>query len=260
MAENVLYVLEDGVATLALNRPESLNSLDLPTVEALLAGAGRAVAERAAVLVLTGRGRAFSSGADLSAALDMVGADRQVDLGRAMRSHYNRLVQTLADLEIPVVAAVNGLAVGGGMSLALCGDIVIAARSASFRQVFVDIGLIPDMGATWMVPRLVGRARARGMALLGGAFSAEQARDWGLIWDVVDDAELLPAAARVAQRLAGKSRQTLRGVRLALDAAVDNTLEEQLAYEAREQTKFGRLPAFAAAVTKFLGRGRRRGS
>ena len=254
MQEVVIYGLSDRIATLTINRPESLNSLDLDTVTLLIDGSKRAVAEGAAALIITGMGRAFCSGADLSNALGSRDDCGAVDVGRPMRTHYNPLIETVAELEIPVVIAVNGIAAGGGASLALCGDIVIAARSASFRQTFTDIGLIPDMGATWLMPRLAGRARARGMALLGEAIPASIARDWGLIWDVVDDDALMSEALRIATVLSTKPAQALRSTRQALDQSRHAGLREQLATEARVQEELGRLPAFAEAVRRFLAR------
>ncbi|TAM08974.1 MAG: 2-(1,2-epoxy-1,2-dihydrophenyl)acetyl-CoA isomerase [Nevskiaceae bacterium] len=251
MTEVVLYSLHEGVATLTLNRPEKMNSLSLPTVEALSAGALRAVAEGAGALVITGTGRAFCAGADLSGTRGMAGPDGVVDLGAPMRSHYNPLVQTLTTLEIPVVAAVNGIAAGGGMSLALCADCVVAARSATFRCLFIDIHLIPDMGATWLLERLAGRARARGMALLGEGVDAATACDWGLIWQVVDDAALSEAATAIARRLAGKSRTALQATRYALDAGAGATLAAQLDYEARVQAELGRDPEFLQVIARF---------
>lgn len=256
MSEAVLYSLHEGVATLTLNRPEKMNSLSLPTVAALSAGALRAVAEGAGALVITGTGRAFCAGADLSGAHDMTGPDGVIDLGAPMRSHYNPLVQTLTELEIPVVTAVNGIAAGGGLSLALCADCVLAARSASFRCLFIDIHLIPDMGATWLLERLVGRARARGMSLLGEGIDAATACDWGLIWQVVDDAALPEAAAAVARRLAGKSRAALQATRRALDAGAGATLAAQLDYETRVQAELGREPEFLQAIARFRKAGK----
>lgn len=252
MAEPVIYALSERIAQLTINRPESLNSLDLATVESLIFAAKRAVDEGANVLLLTGSGRAFCSGADLSGALGNRDEDGTINIGRPMRSHYNPLIETLSKLEIPVVVAVNGIAAGGGVSLALCGDIVIAARSASFRQTFADIGLIPDMGATWLVPRLVGRARARSMALLGEAVSAEAAKQMGLIWDVVDDQMLATEARRIATQLSMKSQQALRAARRALDLSYRFELTDQLAIEARMQSELGRQPEFSVAVEKFL--------
>lgn len=253
----VLYTLADRVATLTLNRPDSLNSLDRARLEALVEALARAVDEAAAVVVLTGAGRGFCSGADLGSALDGRDAEGRLDLGAPMRSHFNVLIEGLAGLPMPLVIAVNGIAAGGGASLALCGDIVIAARSAVFRQTFTDIGLMPDMGATWFMPRLAGRARARGMALLGQPIPAQTALDWGLIWEVVDDDRLAARAQELAVQLAARSPEALQSTRRALDLGLDNDLPAQLALEAEMQTELGRLPAFEQAVTAFLAKRRR---
>lgn len=255
----VLYALDARIATLTINRPETLNSIDVATIAALIEGVERALADQAAALILTGNGRAFCSGADLGAALSADARPEDIDLGAPMRSHYGRLVQMLHALPIPVLTAVNGIAAGGGCSLALAGDLVIAAKSAAFRQTFVDIGLMPDLGATWMMPRLIGRARARGMALLGDAIDATTAADWGLIWAVVDDAELQATVRRLAVKLASRSPSALLATRRALDAGPHNDFATQLELEALGQTALGREPAFSAAVQAFLARRSRKG-
>lgn len=253
MTDLVLYRLDQRIATLTLNRPDSLNSLDLATIEALLAGLDRALADGAAALVLTGSGRGFSSGADLAGS-KMPARVEDIDLGAGMRTHYNVIIERLRSLPIPVVVAVNGIAAGGGAALALAGDIVIAARSASFRYLFVDIGLMPDMGATWQLPRLVGRARARGLSLLGEALDATTAAQWGLIWQVVDDDVLADTAQALAVKLAAKSPLALRETRAALDASFDADLPTQLEREAQGQTRLGRDPGFITAVMAFLSK------
>jgi len=254
MTDMLLYHLDSDVATLTLNRADTLNSLDLATIDALLSGLDRAIADGARALVLTGSGRAFSSGADLGAGSLADTRSEDIDLGAAMRSHYNVLIERLRTLPIPVVIAVNGIAAGGGAALALAGDLVIAARSASFRYLFIDIGLMPDMGATWQLPRLVGRARARGLALLGDPLDATTAAQWGLIWQVVDDEALASTAQALAVRLAAKSPAALTETRAALDAALDADLPTQLAREAEGQTRLGRDPGFIKAVTAFLAK------
>lgn len=254
MADAVLYALDAQIATLTLNRPETLNSIDPATIDALLAGLDRALADGARAVVLTGSGRAFCSGADLGTGSLAEVRPEDIDLGAGMRTHYNVIIQRLRDLPIPVVIAVNGIAAGGGAALALAGDIVIAARSAVFRYLFVDIALMPDMGATWQLPRLVGRARARGLALLGDALDAATAAQWGLIWQVVDDEALAAQAQALAVRLAAKSPLALRETRAALDAALVSDLPTQLEREALGQTRLGRDPGFIQAVKAFLAK------
>lgn len=254
MTATVVATLAEGVARISIHRPDTLNSLDLPTIDALLAAFDQAVADGARALILTGSGRAFCSGADLGAG-SLANVDpRDIDLGAGMRTHYNVLVERLRSLPIPVVIAVNGIAAGGGAALALAGDLVIAARSASFRYLFVDLGLMPDMGATWQLPRLVGRARARGLSLLGEAVDASTAAQWGLIWQVVDDEALDAGAQALAVKLAAKSPVALRETRAALDASFDADLPTQLEREAQAQTRLGRDPGFVKAVMAFLSK------
>lgn len=252
MSEPVLYELRDGIAQLTFNRPESLNSLDLATVDALKTAAARAVIEGAGALVLTGSGPAFCTGADLSSAAGHRGADGSIDLGTPMRSHFSPCASALMSLPIPLVVAVNGIAADGGVSLALMGDIVIAARSASFRQSFIDIGLAPNLGATWLMPRLIGRARARGLALLGEPIPAATVRAWGLIWEVTNDADLLAHARAIALRLSKLSPEAIRGTRRALDVSARFHFNEQLIVETRIRADLGRAPAFEVAVERLM--------
>ena len=254
MTDNVLYAFDARIARLTINRPDTLNSLDLPTIEALLAGLDRALADGAGALLLTGSGRAFCSGADLGAGSLANARPEDIDLGAAMRTHYNVIIERLRSLPIPVVIAVNGIAAGGGAALALSGDVVIAARTAVFRFLFVDLGLMPDMGATWQLPRLVGRARARGLSLFGDALDASTAAQWGLIWQVVDDDALAATAMALAAKLAEKSPAALRETRAALDAAFGADLPAQLECEAAGQTRLGRDPGFVKAVMAFLSK------
>ncbi len=255
--EPVLYELDEGIAALTLNRPRSLNSLDLVTVDGLVNGLNRAVAEGARVVTLTGAGRAFCSGADLSGALNYRDTSGQVDIGTPMRTHYHRLMHQIDTLPIPLVTGINGMAAGGGMSLALCADIAVAARSAQFRQTFVDMGLIPDMGATALLPSKVGRARTRGMALLGTTIDADTALAWGMVWQVVEDADLSEQVRHVATRLAEKPAEAVYETRRALDHGEHCTFADQLEYETTVQDQLGRQPAFAAAVERFLNKGSR---
>lgn len=254
MADTVLYALDAQIARLTINCPDTLNSIDLATIEALLAALDRAVADDARAVVLTGSGRAFCSGADLGTSSLASIEPQDIDLGAGMRTHYNVIIERLRSLPIPVVIAVNGIAAGGGAALALAGDIVIAARSAVFRYLFVDIALMPDMGATWQLPHLVGRARARGLSLLGDALDATTAAQWGLIWQVVDDEALAATAQALAARLAAKSPLALRETRAALDAALVSDLPTQLEREAAGQTRLGHDPGFIKAVMAFLAK------
>jgi 2-(1,2-epoxy-1,2-dihydrophenyl)acetyl-CoA isomerase len=236
-----------AVATVTLNRPESLNALNAAMVDELRAAVESLAGSGARCLLLTGEGRGFSSGADLAA-----GGGLPADAGLALEKHFNPLVEALFALDIPMVAAVNGPAAGAGCSLALAADIVIAARSAYFLQAFVNIGLIPDAGATWLLPRLAGRARAMEMMMLGERIPAEQALDWGMIARVVDDEDLASEAVALATRLAQGPTVALGLIRrLARDSA-QLALDEALAAERAAQRRAGETADFRSAVLAFL--------
>lgn len=254
--ENIIIDTKDGVATLTLNRPQSLNSLNRGLIDDIRAGL-RALApdDGVRVLVITGAGRGFCAGADLAAAGFNDGVARSVGEGisHSMEIGYNPLVRDLAGFPKPVVVAVNGVAAGGGVGLALSGDIVLAAKSAYFVQVFGPrLGLVPDMGCTWYFPQLLGRARSRALALLGDRLPAEKAAEWGLIWSAVDDGALMSEAQALAQRLAKGPSNAFREIKRVLDAAAENTLDEQLELERRTQRVLGDTDDFREGVTAFL--------
>nr|WP_058910213.1 2-(1,2-epoxy-1,2-dihydrophenyl)acetyl-CoA isomerase PaaG [Entomohabitans teleogrylli] len=243
-----------GVMTLTLNRPERLNSFN-DEMHRELAEYLRQAARDDSVrcLLLTGAGRGFCAGQDLN--------DRNVDpsgpapdLGYSVETFYNPLVRRLAALPKPVIAAVNGVAAGAGATLALGCDLVIAARSASFVMAFSKLGLVPDCGGTWMLPRLAGRARALGLALLGDKLSAEQAERWGMIWQVVEDAELADSAQALARHLAAQPTYGLGLIKQALLAAEQNTLDQQLDVERDYQRLAGRSADYREGVTAFLAK------
>jgi 2-(1,2-epoxy-1,2-dihydrophenyl)acetyl-CoA isomerase len=235
------------VATLTIARPEMLNALAPQTVEELRAAVEEAAGSGARCLLIAGEGRGFSSGADLAGSGGL-----PEDAGEALEKRFNPLIEAMFDLPIPIVAAVNGPAAGAGCSIALAADIVIAARSAYFLQAFVNIGLIPDAGATWLLPRLVGRARAMEMMMLGERIPAEQAQGWGMIARVVDDEDLASEAMLLATRLAQGPTMALGLIRrLARDAA-QLSLSEALAAERVAQCEAGRTEDFKAAVLAFL--------
>ena len=217
----------DGIARVTLNRPDRLNSFTVQMHEELAHALGRL--EEARVLVLTGAGRGFCAGQDL--ADRAVAPGEAVDLGESVETRYNPLIRTLTSLPMPVIARVNGVAAGAGANIALACDIVIAAKSAKFIQSFAAIGLIPDSGGTWVLPRLVGQARALGLALTGDPLPAEQAASWGLIWKAVEDdqldAEIDALAARFA---AGPTRGLARTKQMIRDSwgeALDEALDRQ---------------------------------
>ena len=238
-----------AVATITITRPEKLNALSAQTVDELRAAVEEVGAGEARCLLLTGEGRGFSSGADLTAAGGLPD-----DAGMALEKHFNPLVEALFALPIPVVAAVNGAAAGAGCSLALAADIVIAARSAYFLQAFVNIGLIPDAGATWLLPRLAGRARAIEMMMLGERIPAERAAEWGMISRVVDDEHLASEAVLLATNLARGPTQALGLIRRLARDAEQLPLSEALAAERVAQRTAGETQDFKAAVMAFIGK------
>ena len=247
----VLVDRRDGYRVLTLNRPDRLNAFNEAMHERLMAALEDAEADESCrALLLTGAGRGFCAGQDLSDRVMEPG--RTPDLGRTIERFYNPLVRKLQALRVPVVCAVNGVAAGAGANVALACDIVIAARSAKFIQAFARIGLVPDSGGTWFLPRLVGRARARGLALLAEPLGAEQAEAWGLIWRAVDDAALMDEAHALATHLATQPTVGLALTKRALDAAETNGLDAQLDLERDLQAEAGRTPDYAEGVRAFL--------
>ncbi len=246
MTDTILTSQEAGVWTITLNRPDKLNSLDAATAASLQAALDGAEADAGCrALLLTGSGRGFCAGADLQAMLGR-------DLGAVLDESFNPVVQRIRASRLPVVCAVNGVAAGAGANIALACDIVLAARSARFIQAFIKIGLIPDVGGTWLLPRLAGQARARGMTMLGEPVTAEQALAWGLIWQVVEDDQLAATATALARRLATQPTTALGQIKRLMDAAETNTLDAQLALERDAQMRFGGGPDYQEGVAAFL--------
>ena len=247
MADELLVARRDGVHVLTLNRPDRLNAFTSSLQAALLAAldeADRAPDCRA--ILLHGAGRGFCAGQDLNE----VGPDP--DLGDVLERSFNPLIRKLHAIPKPVVCAVHGVAAGAGANVAFACDIVLAGQSARFLQAFIKIGLVPDAGGTWALPRLAGPARARGMAMLGEPVEAAQAERWGLIWRVVPDEELMPEAERVAAHLATQPTHAMGLVKRALDASQTNTLDQQLDLERDLQREAGRTADFAEGVRAFL--------
>ena len=240
-----------GLATLTLNAPDKLNAVSRKMI-AEIKQAWEEIGADGSVraVLLTGNGRGFCAGADLS------DPDRKndADSGSALDKFFNPVIRTMRTLPKPIVAAVNGVAAGVGMSFAMASDIAIAARSASFLQAFSRIGLLPDGGSTWFLPRLVGEQRARALAMLAPQISAEQAKQWGLIWDVVDDAQLMPTATELAHRLANGPTQSLARIKDAMNRAARNDLSQQLDIERDFQRELGRTEDFREGVTAFLAK------
>jgi 2-(1,2-epoxy-1,2-dihydrophenyl)acetyl-CoA isomerase len=245
--QTITYRLDDGIAVLTLDRPQVMNALTRQMRADLRAAIGRAEGE-ARCLVLTGAGRSFCSGQDLSDA----GDPSAIDFEAVLRDEYEPLLRQIYDCALPTIAAVNGPAAGAGANLALAADVVIAADSAAFIQAFTRIGLMPDAGGTYWLPRQVGFARAMGAMLFADRIGARQAADWGMIWESVpDDAFEAHWRAR-AQALAGGPQVAIRAVRTALRASYSNDLDGQLALEARLQGTCGQSADFREGVRAFL--------
>jgi 2-(1,2-epoxy-1,2-dihydrophenyl)acetyl-CoA isomerase len=247
----ILVARRAGYHMLTLNRPQRLNAFNEPMHQALAAAIAEAEGDPTCrALLLTGSGRAFCTGQDLNDRLAKPG--EQVVLGGTLEQHYNPLIRKLRALPFPVVAAVNGAAAGAGCNIALACDIVLAARSASFTQAFARIGLIPDSGGTWHLPRLVGQARARGLALLAEPLPAEKAEAWGLIWKAVDDDILMAEAEKLCAHFASAPTVGLGLIKRALDAAEDNDLTTQLDLERDLQRAASLTPDYAEGVRAFM--------
>jgi 2-(1,2-epoxy-1,2-dihydrophenyl)acetyl-CoA isomerase len=252
-----LNIEGDGTAWLTLDRPDVLNCINPQSIDDLRAAISAVEKDdEARALVLTGAGRGFCAGADLAAG---VPTDPGMSMGEAVHRSidigFNPLIRELAGLPKPVVAAVNGVAAGGGVGLALAADIVVAARSAEFIQVFgPQLGIVPDMGCTYFLTHLIGRARARGLALLGERLPAERAEEWGLIWKCVDDHALMDEARTIARRLAAGPRKCFGYIKRALDAAELNSLSGQLDLERDYQRILGDTEDFREGITAFLSK------
>ena len=248
--QSILYETADGIARLTLNRPERLNSFNGAMHAEVRDALARVAADGSRVLVITGAGRGFCAGQDLGDR-QVMAAGTRADLGESIERNYKPLVLALRSLGLPTVAAVNGVAAGAGASLALACDLVVAASSASFIQAFSKLGLVPDSGATWFLPRLVGRARALGLAMLGERLSAADAADWGLIWRCVDDAAFAGFVDGLARSLAAAPTRGLVRTREAMDAGATVTLIEQLDRERDLQRELGYTEDYAEGVAAF---------
>jgi 2-(1,2-epoxy-1,2-dihydrophenyl)acetyl-CoA isomerase len=253
MSEPPLLVATAGaVCTLTLNRPASLNAFTAEMHGLLLPALEAAAADPAVrVVVITGAGRGFCAGQDLA---DPAMAGPEVDVGAVVERHYKPLALRVRSMPVPVVAAVNGVAAGAGANLALLCDIVVAARSASFIQAFSKIGLVPDCGGTWLLPRLVGRARALGLAMTGDKLPAEEAERIGLIWKCVDDAALADTVAALVGRLAQLPSKALVQTRRLIDQSAPADLAEALSWEAHTQGELGHAHDFQEGVAAFLAK------
>ena len=249
---NIAFDINKGVATLTLNRPKSLNSFTTE-MHAEIRTVMQQVIEDASIrcLVVTGAGRGFCAGQDLGDRAQTTEAGVP-DVGASVEKNYNPLIRSIMNLPKPVICAVNGVAAGAGASIALACDIVLAARSASFIQVFCKIGLIPDSGGTWNLPRAVGLARAKGLALLGDRLPAETALEWGLIWKCVDDEDLQEEARKMAEHFATQPTAALGRIKKLLHESGSNTLSEQLDLEQKAMQDLGQSEDYREGVTAFL--------
>ena len=257
--EPVLFETARGIATITLNRPDTLNSMNAELMTGLGQALQRVVANEAVrVVVLTGAGKGFCSGADLTSIQDPSDASpgAPTDLGdliaNSMDHVFHPPIRALGALPVPTIAMVNGVAAGGGVGLALACDIVVAAKSAYFVATFGPrLGIVPDLGSTWQLSARVGRAKALGIAMLGDRISAEDAERWGLIWSVVEDAELRSEVDDLADRLARCSPQAMCRIRDAVDAASDSALDQHLDVEREHQRVLSRLN-MAEGVAAFM--------
>jgi len=251
MNDTVLVDDHDGWVKITLNRPDRLNSLNVDLHLALRAALDAARQSRA--VLITGAGRGFCAGQDLGERNPDSG-DWPPDLGAMLRDYFNPLIRQVSALPVPVVCAVNGVAAGAGASLALACDIVLAARSAKFIQAFSKIGLAPDAGASWLLPARIGQARAMALALTGAPVTAEQAADWGMIWQCHDDAALMPAAEALVSQLAAGPTAAYAATKSLVQDAAANSLSDQLDAEAAAQQALGRSADYAEGVRAFLAK------
>jgi len=238
---------DNGLAVLTLNRPDKMNALNT-RMRAEMADAMRRAGQEARVVVVTGAGRAFCSGQDLG---DRANAE-SVDLERTLRDEYEPLLRAIVDCPVPVIAAVNGAAAGAGANIALAADVVIAAHSAYFLQAFSRIGLVPDAGGTFILPRAMGLPKAIGAALFAEKITAEQADDWGMIWEAVPDMGFEEHWRARARHLADGPTLAYQGIKTLMHASLSNSFEDQIALEARTQGQCGRSRDFKEGVLAFL--------
>jgi len=249
--DTILLDIENGAARLTLNRPDRLNSFTADMHREVAEALTRVERDHdIRVLLMTGAGRAFCAGQDLADRAVAPGAD-DVDLGESLENRYNPLIRRLVELPKPVVCAVNGVAAGAGANIAFASDIVLAAKTAKFIQSFSNIGLLPDSGGTWILPRLVGHARALGLALTGEPISAERAENWGLIWRAVDDDQLKEEAEKLVGRLASGPTRGFAAIKQAMRRGWLAGLNEQLDLERDLQRELGRSDDYREGVAAF---------
>jgi 2-(1,2-epoxy-1,2-dihydrophenyl)acetyl-CoA isomerase len=243
--------IDGTVGILTLNHPEVMNAVSTEMIGGIMGALNEAEKPKSGVrcLIITGAGRGFCAGANLQPSGNVSG---QRDAGSVLETHYHPMLRKLRELPMPIVSAVNGAAAGVGMSLALMGDLVMCARASYFLQAFRRIGLVPDGGSTWILPRLVGRARAMELSMMGEKLPAEKALEWGLIYRVVDDAQLMDEAKKLARDLASGPTVALSLIRKLYWDSNENTYEQQLNLERQMQGKAGRSADFNEGVRAFL--------
>lgn len=252
--QNIIAEEKNGVGYLTFNRPKALNSFNVDM--------HREVAEvlnlwtknpDVRCVVISGEGRGFCAGQDLGDRVVDPNAEAP-DLGYSIETYYNPLIKTIVNMPKPVICAVNGVAAGAGANIALACDLVIAAKSANFVQAFCRLGLVPDSAGTWFLPRAVGHARAMGLALLGDKLPAETAKEWGMIWDVVEDTELKTKVTELAERLAKQPTFGLSLIKKAIHQSSNNTFEEQMLLERDLQRIAGRSEDYREGVQAFMNK------
>ena len=248
---SILTSLDDSVLTITLNRPDKLNSFTADMSQALQAALREATHENVRAVLLTGAGKGFCAGQDLSDRM-VVAQGGSIDLGETIEKNWAPVIRAIRDLPKPVVCAVNGVAAGAGANLALGCDIVLAARSAKFIQPFCKLGLMPDGGGSWLLPRLIGEARAKALAMTGEPVSAEQAEAWGMIWKALPDDALMPTAREMAERLATQPTYGFALTKQAIHAGAGATLEQHLDTERDLQRLAGASPDYVEGVTAFI--------
>lgn len=252
--KTVLFSIDAGVALLTINRPERLNSFTIEMHAEIAEALGAVERDNTVrVLLVTGAGRGFCAGQDLSDRAVAPG-DAPVDLGESVENRYNPLIRRLTALPMPVIAAVNGVAAGAGASLAFACDLVVAAKSAKFIMSFANIGLVPDSGSSWALPRLAGQARALGLALTGDPLPAETAADWGLIWKCVDDDKLGETTGALAVKFASAPTRGLAGTKKLIRGAFARSLDAQLDLERDMMRELGRSEDYREGVDAFLNK------
>lgn len=252
--ETILYELDAGILTVTLNRPDKLNAANDTMLQELQEAFKQAKRDdNVRVVVLTGSGRGFCAGQDLASVQErMEAAAEELEYGEHLRETYNPLILRMRQLPKPIIAAVNGVAAGAGMSLVMACDLRIAVESASFLQAFVKVGLVPDSGSTWMLPRLLGTARAMDLMLTGRRISAQEALDWGMISRVVPDGELEETVGEMAAQFAHAPTRTIGYIKRSVTFAANSTLEDALEYEADMQELSGRTADHKEGLSAFL--------